>query len=433
MITMNVQGLPDKASVEDKDLSKKFQDAIDSSSILTLHGTDKDADYEWFYAENAITSSNDTDLKIYFTHEYDDYVRQSLQVTDVIGFYFAEHVDLNGFPTLTVKLRNWNSDDVSLYKLSDKSFSSLEVALAVNSNSKGTKEVTFQVNETDGIYFFVGGTHNYHLQGQGSASQVKADSENYDKRTEKSGSGNRDDLGNTTGQTIEPKKPEKKKHSNTSTVRPPQTDSGEQPADNHHNESFNQYVNDKKPSGKETKLASVLTRILSDGSRTQKDQYETDPVPVGKPEPVEPGDVTINYKKSYVCTLSIDCKTILDNKKDLTKGKESCVPEDGWILKDCKVLFYEGESAFDVLLRETQKRSIQMEYTMTPIYNSNYIEGIHNLYEFDCGSASGWMYKINGWYPNYGCSRYLLQDQDVIEWRYTCDYGADVGCDIIVK
>ncbi|MBR3771898.1 MAG: hypothetical protein IKL07_06480, partial [Clostridium sp.] len=72
MITMNVQGLPDKASVEDKDLSKKFQDAIDSSSILTLHGTDKDADYEWFYAENAITSSNDTDLKIYFTHEYDD-------------------------------------------------------------------------------------------------------------------------------------------------------------------------------------------------------------------------------------------------------------------------------------------------------------------------------------------------------------------------
>ena len=26
----------------------------------------------------------------------------------------------------------------------------------------------------------------------------------------------------------------------------------------------------------------------------------------------------------------------------------------------------------------------------TPIYNSAYIEGIHNLYEFDCGSLSGW-------------------------------------------
>ena len=33
------------------------------------------------------------------------------------------------------------------------------------------------------------------------------------------------------------------------------------------------------------------------------------------------------------------------------------------------------------------------------MYNSYYVEGIGNLYEFDCGSESGWMYKVNGWFP----------------------------------
>ena len=38
------------------------------------------------------------------------------------------------------------------------------------------------------------------------------------------------------------------------------------------------------------------------------------------------------------------------------------------------------------------------------------------------------MYKVNGWFPNYGCSRYQLQDGDTVCWVYTCDLGSDVGC-----
>ncbi len=67
-----------------------------------------------------------------------------------------------------------------------------------------------------------------------------------------------------------------------------------------------------------------------------------------------------------------------------------------------------------------------MEFEDTPIYNSAYIEGIANLYEFDCGELSGWMYKVNGWFPNYGCSRYQLKAGDKVEWVYTCDLGVDV-------
>lgn len=41
-----------------------------------------------------------------------------------------------------------------------------------------------------------------------------------------------------------------------------------------------------------------------------------------------------------------------------------------------------------------------MESNWTPAYNSAYIEGIGNLYEFDCGNLSGWMYSVNGVWPD---------------------------------
>ena len=37
------------------------------------------------------------------------------------------------------------------------------------------------------------------------------------------------------------------------------------------------------------------------------------------------------------------------------------------------------------------------------------------------------MYKVKGWFPNYGCSRYQVEDGDAICWVYTCDLGADVS------
>ena len=158
-----------------------------------------------------------------------------------------------------------------------------------------------------------------------------------------------------------------------------------------------------------------------------KDKYNTDPVPEGKPQPVEPENQDVNKGKTYTCTFSIECSTILNNLSMLEPDKLEMVPSGGVILKKTTVTFYEGESVFDVLQRVCKEKGIHMESSWTPIYNSAYIEGIHNLYEFDCGELSGWMYRVNGWYPNYGCSRYQLKDGDVVEWRYTCDLGNDVG------
>ena len=159
---------------------------------------------------------------------------------------------------------------------------------------------------------------------------------------------------------------------------------------------------------------------------TGKDKYLTDPVPEGRPAPVEPEDAEVSDAE-YTCTLSISCATILDNMELCNKEKRELVPEDGWILKPMTVTYYEGESVFNILQRTCKQQKIHMEFENTPVYNSAYIEGINNLYEFDVGNTSGWMYRVNGWFPNYGCSRYQLQNGDVIEWVYTCDLGDDVG------
>lgn len=126
--------------------------------------------------------------------------------------------------------------------------------------------------------------------------------------------------------------------------------------------------------------------------------------------------------------ITIRCDTILDNLDDLNPAKAEFVPADGTILPMIRVSFTEGDTVFEVLQAVCAQANIQLEFSWTPMYSSYYIEGINNLYEFDCGLESGWMYKVNGWFPDYGCSSYYLKSGDVIEWLYTCHgYGTDVG------
>lgn len=182
-----------------------------------------------------------------------------------------------------------------------------------------------------------------------------------------------------------------------------------------------------KPNNSSSESSS--DRELSSGNSSGQDQYLTDPVPEGKPLPVEPEEAEIDKTVQYTCYFSIECSTIFNNLSDLDPAKLGELPSDGIILKKQKVVFYAGESVFDVLKRVCKENGIQMESSFTPMYNSAYVEGINNLYEFDCGNLSGWMYRVDGWYPNYGCSRYQLCDGETVEWRYTCDLGKDVGCE----
>lgn len=146
-----------------------------------------------------------------------------------------------------------------------------------------------------------------------------------------------------------------------------------------------------------------------------------------KPTTTKPVETT---KEKLTCTITIRCDTILNNMDNLDPAKAPYVPDDGVILREVTVEFEEGETVFDVLNRVCRQYNIPIEYSWTPMYDSYYIEGINNLYEFDCGSESGWMYKVNGWFPNYGCSSYYLTGGEKIVWCYTCNgLGEDVGAE----
>lgn len=156
------------------------------------------------------------------------------------------------------------------------------------------------------------------------------------------------------------------------------------------------------------------------------DRFKTEVVPQGKPKPVEPQEQTVAPKKATV-TLSISCASVLKKLDKLDEDKLEIVPKDGWILKPLKVEINEGESVFDVTKRVCVDKKIHFEFAFTPVYNSAYVEGIGNLYEFDCGSGSGWMYQVNDWFPNYGCSRYVLKGGETVNWLYTTNIGQDIG------
>ncbi|MBR3786428.1 MAG: DUF4430 domain-containing protein [Firmicutes bacterium] len=127
-------------------------------------------------------------------------------------------------------------------------------------------------------------------------------------------------------------------------------------------------------------------------------------------------------------SLYIRCDTLAaDLSKLRDPSLESYVPADGVILALNEVNVTKGESVYDVLDRVCRDKGIHLEAVYTPNYGADYIEGINYLYEFDAGEQSGWMYTVNGVFPNYGCSDYILEDGDSIVWAYTCDMGKDLG------
>lgn len=167
-------------------------------------------------------------------------------------------------------------------------------------------------------------------------------------------------------------------------------------------------------------LAALMIAVLCSGTKIQSvDEYYLTHI----------DDIT---EETDTVTLSIRCDTILQNWDDLDPALQSgkYVPADGVILASSEYVLRPGDTVFDVLDRAVRHSRIQMEFqgAAENSYGSVYVQGIHYLYEFSCGPLSGWMYRVNGEFPNYGCSKYTLRDGDVIEWVYTCDLGRDVGC-----
>lgn len=97
--------------------------------------------------------------------------------------------------------------------------------------------------------------------------------------------------------------------------------------------------------------------------------------------------------------------------------------EIGVILEPVAVRLEEGDTVLDVLKRVTREKRIPMEYRGAgPLA---YVEGIADIYEFDYGPQSGWLYLINGEQPNQSAGSRSLEPGDVVEWIYVIEDGDD--------
>lgn len=157
----------------------------------------------------------------------------------------------------------------------------------------------------------------------------------------------------------------------------------------------------------------------TDSSQSPKTEEETP-----KQEDEQKTEEKQETTKKNTVTFTIRCDTAVANGMHKEAKWAGIVPASGCILPVITLEFEEGETVFDLLCRVRDTYKLQMEYSGAN--GGEYIEGINNLYEFDGGRWSGWMYCVNGWYPNYGCGQYVVRSGDVIEWNYTCDLGCDL-------
>ena len=154
--------------------------------------------------------------------------------------------------------------------------------------------------------------------------------------------------------------------------------------------------------------------------------------------PAQSETTTKSTNDQNYCTITIDITDIKDNISSLKSEKEPFVTSDGYILKELQVEISEGDTAFDILKKACKenactdnckycKDGIQLDSTYTAEYGSYYIEGIHQLYNKDCGDMSGWLFSINDEFAQVGASDYTVQNGDSITFSYTCDMNAIFG------
>lgn len=134
-----------------------------------------------------------------------------------------------------------------------------------------------------------------------------------------------------------------------------------------------------------------------------------------------------NYSESNISggdsvTIEITCSSVLDNMNKLDSGLEDYIPDDGIILEKTEYQIKENDTVYSVLSRAVRENQIQIEVQGSDenALSTVYVEGINYLYEFSCGSESGWIYKVNDEYAEKGCDSFNLKDGDEIQWIYIC-------------
>lgn len=371
-----VYSIPKNGIVSKADLQKIAK----SGGLAIYKGSDNGTDYEWTFVGPDIKDPADTNLGVSFKPA-DAAAMQQADGKKTVAFSIAQHGALPGKPALSISVGDsWSYSTYSLYSYD----SSAQKATPAGTVSVVNGHATL-TPAGGGEYFFTGNNAGSTALTSSSPAMTSSGSALADSSSAFSG--------------ISSQKPQSSSKSNsTGTSKPNQTSSRMQ-----------------------TGGGTGSSATSSNSSQTGGGSGSSAPAPV--PNPPKP-----NPSKTIQVTITIRCDTAVANWANLKPNKQdhSVVPADGCILPVTTVTVNQGETVYDLLVKVCEDHRIQMEHKGYAIYNSEYIQGINNLYEFDGGSLSGWMYCVNGWYPNYGVSQYVLKNGDAVQFNYTCDLGRDL-------
>jgi hypothetical protein len=113
-------------------------------------------------------------------------------------------------------------------------------------------------------------------------------------------------------------------------------------------------------------------------------------------------------------TVSVDCSALAEVNPDLAAK----YAEEGWILEPTALEITDGLTVYDTL------DALGIDF----VDAGGYVSEINGLgHEAAAGDFSGWLFLVNGEGPSVSATEIEVKDGDVIEWRYSCDGGPDVG------
>lgn len=90
--------------------------------------------------------------------------------------------------------------------------------------------------------------------------------------------------------------------------------------------------------------------------------------------------------------------------------------EKGVLLSEYEVSLEEGTTVFDITFAACKDNGILLSSRGTGAIR--YVEGIADLYEFDHGPASGWVFYVNDESASKSSGVYEVQEGDEIRWEY---------------
>ena len=147
-----------------------------------------------------------------------------------------------------------------------------------------------------------------------------------------------------------------------------------------------------------------------------------------KPEPTavaptteRPQETAAVSPKQATVALAVTCRNAVANGIQNWPGYSGIVPANGVIYENSAVPIAEGETVLDVLKKVLKEQKIPLSE------KHGYVRSINGLNEKLRGEQSfpqsGWLYQVNGVFPNMAANQYKLQAGDRMEWVYTCKPG----------